>query len=159
MPSNHLIFCHPLLPLPSIFPSIRVFSNIQGWFISGLTDLITMPVQRTLKNLFQHHSLKPSVLQHSAFFMVQLSHPHMTSGKTTALTRQTFVSQQSDVLLKAKFWVLSLCKWSGFWKPFAICGAKLPALITGRSVAGGGHWDVNAFSVLRLGGRWVKEET
>ena len=52
MPSNYLIFCHPLLPLPSIFPSIRVFSNIQGWFISGLTGLITMPIQRTLKNLF-----------------------------------------------------------------------------------------------------------
>ena len=109
MPSNHLIFCHPLLLLPSIFPSIRVFSNESALLIkwpkywsfsfsisptneySGLIsfridwfDLLA--VQGTLKSLLQHHNLKVSVLRHSAFFMVQLSHPYMTTGKTIALT-------------------------------------------------------------------------
>ena len=107
MPSNHLILCHPLLLLPSIFPSIRVFSNksvlcirwpkywsfslsispsneYQSFMIDWL-DLLE--VQVTLKSLLQHHSSKASVLQCSAFFIVQLSHPYMTSGKTIALTR------------------------------------------------------------------------
>ena len=108
MPSNHLILCRPLLPLPSIFPSIRVFSNESALCIrwpkywsfsfsispcneSGLIsfridwfDLCA--VHGTLKSLLQHHSSKPSVLQCSAFFKVQLSHPHMTTGKTIALT-------------------------------------------------------------------------
>ena len=114
MPSNHLILCHPLLLLPSIFPSIRVFSSESVLHIrwpkywsfsfsispsneySGLIafrmdwlDLIA--VQGTLKNLLQHHSSKASILQCSAFFIVQLSYPYMTTGKTIALTRRTFV--------------------------------------------------------------------
>ena len=116
MPSNHLILCCPLLLLPSIFPGIRVFSNESAlcirwpryWSFSfnispssehpGLIsfrmdwlDLLT--VQRTLKSLLQHHSSKASILEHSAFFMVLLSHPYVTTGKTIALTRQTFVGK------------------------------------------------------------------
>ena len=113
MPYNHLILCHPLL-LPSIFPSIRVFSNKsvlpnrwpEYWSFSfsispsneysGLISfridwLDLLIVQGTLKSLLQHHSSKASILQHSAFFIVQPSHPYMTTGKTIALTRQTFV--------------------------------------------------------------------
>ena len=116
MPSNHLILCHPLLLPPSIFPSIRVFSNESVLRIrwpkycsfsfsispsneySGLISfrmdwLNLLAVQGTLKNLLQHHSSKASVLQCSAFFIVQLSHPYMTTGKTIALTRRTFVNQ------------------------------------------------------------------
>ena len=112
MPSNHLILCHPLLLLPSIFPSIRVFSNESAlhirwpkyWSFSfnislsnehpGLISfrmdwLDLLEVQGTLKNLLQHHSSKGSILRHSAFFIVQLSHPYMTTGKTIALTRWT----------------------------------------------------------------------
>ena len=116
MPSNHLILCCPLLLPPAIFPSIRVFSNESAlrirwpkyWSFSfsispsnehpGLIffrmdwlDLLT--VQGTLKSLLQHLSSKPSVLSHSAFFIVQLSHPYMTTGKTIALTKQTFVGK------------------------------------------------------------------
>ena len=111
MPSNHLILCHPLL-LPSVFPKIRVFSKesvlrIRGtkyWSFSispsnEYSGLISFridwfdlfEVQGTLKSLLQNHSSKASILQCSAFFMVQLSHPYMTTGKTKALTRQTFV--------------------------------------------------------------------
>ena len=120
MPSNQLILCHPLL-LPSIFPSIRVFSNEsalrirwpQYWSFSfsispsgeylGLISLRMdwldlLAVQETLKSLLQHHSSKASVLQGSAFFMVQLSHPYMTTGKTIALTRQTFVGKVMSLL-------------------------------------------------------------
>ena len=115
MPSNHLILCHPLLFLPSIFPSIRVFSNESAlrirwpkyWsfsfsispcneysgLISFMIDWFELAVQGTLKSLLQHHSSKASVLQHSPFFTVQLSHPYMTTGKTIALTRQTFVGK------------------------------------------------------------------
>ena len=115
MPSNHLILCRPLLLLPSIFPSIRVFSNELALCImwpkywsfsfstspskeySGLISfkidwLDLLAVQGTLKSL-QHHSSKASILQCSPFFMVQLSHPSMTTGKTTALTRQIFVGK------------------------------------------------------------------
>ena len=113
MPSNHLILCHPLLLLASIFPSIRVFSNGSVLYIrwpkdwhfsfsmspsneySGLISfrmdwLDLLAVQGTLKSLLQHHGSK-SILQHSAFFIVQLSHPYMTTGKTIALSRWTFV--------------------------------------------------------------------
>ena len=114
MPSNRLILCRPLLLLPSIFPSIRVFSNESVLHIrwpkywsfafspsneySGLISfkmdwLDLLAVQGTLKSLLQHHSSKASVLQSSAFFIVQLSHPYMTTGKTIALTRRTFVSK------------------------------------------------------------------
>ena len=115
-PSKHLIICHPLLFLPSIFPSIRVLPNESAlrmrwpkyWSFSfnispsnehpGLIsfkmdwlDLLT--VQGTLKSLLQHHSSKASILRHSAFFIVQLSHPYMTTGKTIALTGWTFVDK------------------------------------------------------------------
>ena len=121
MPSNHLILCHPLLLLPSIFLSIRVFSNESAlhlrwpkyWsfsfsispsnehprLISFRMDwLDLLAVQGTLKSLLQHYSLKASVLQCSAFFIVQLSHPYMTTGKTTVLTRQTFVGKVMSLL-------------------------------------------------------------
>ena len=120
MPSNHLILGHPLL-LPSIFPSIRVFSNESAlrirwpkyWsfsfsispsnehpeLISFRIDwLDLLAVQGTLKSLLQHHSSKASVLQCSAFFIVQLSHPHMTTGKTIALTRRMFVGTVTSLL-------------------------------------------------------------
>ena len=121
MPSNHLILCHPLLLLPSIFPRIRVFSNESGLCIrwpkawsfsfnispsnehSGLISfrmdwLDLLVVQGTLKSLLQHHSSKASVLRGSAFFIVQISHPYMTSGKTIALTRWTFVDKVMSLL-------------------------------------------------------------
>ena len=116
MPSNHLILCHSLLLLPSIFPSIMVFSNESAlhirwpkyWSFSfkvnpsnehpGLISfrmdrLGLLEVQRTLKSLLQHHSSKASLLWLSTFFIVQLSHPYMTTGKTIALTRWTFVDK------------------------------------------------------------------
>ena len=118
MPSNHLILCRPLL-LPVIFPSIRVFSkesvlpirwpkywhfsispsNEYSGLISFRIDLLDLlAVQGTLKSLLQHHSSKASILRHSAFFRVQLSHPYMTTGKTIALTRWTFVSKVMSLL-------------------------------------------------------------
>ena len=122
MPSNHLILCRPLLLPPSIFPSIRVFSNesvlrIRGpkyWSIrfsispfnelSGLISfrmdwLDLLAVQGTLKSLLQHYSSKASIPRCSAFFTVQLSHPYMTTGKIIALTRQTFVGKVMSLLL------------------------------------------------------------
>ena len=121
MPSNHLILCHLLLLLPSIFPSIRVFSNESAlhirwpkyWSFSfnispsnehpglisfrmGWLDLLA--VQGTLKSLLQHHSSKASILQCSAFFIDRLSHPYMTTGKTIALTRRTFVGKVMSML-------------------------------------------------------------
>ena len=121
MPSNHLILCHPLLLLPSIFPSIRVFSNESAfcirwpkyWSFSfnispsnehlGLISfrmdwLDLLAVQGTLKSLFQHHGSKESILLCSAFFIVQLSHPYMTTGNTIALTRWTFVGKVVSLL-------------------------------------------------------------
>ena len=112
MPSNHLILCHPLLLPPSVFPSIRVFSNESvllirwqspGASASGLISfrmdwLDLLAVQGTLKSLLQYHSAKASILQCSAFFIVQISHPHMTTGKTIALTRWTFVGKVMSLL-------------------------------------------------------------
>ena len=121
MPSNHLILCCPLLLLPSIFPSIRVYSNEsvlrirwpKYWNFSfsinpsnehpGLISfrmdwLDLLAVQGTLKSLLQHHSSKPSILWCSAFFTVQLSHPYMTTGKTIALSRWTFVGKVMSLL-------------------------------------------------------------
>ena len=121
MPSNHLILCHPLLLLPSIFPSIRVFSNElvlhirwpKDWSFSfsinpsneysGLISfrmdwLDVLAVQGTLKTLLQYHGSKASILWSLAFFIVQLSQPHMTTGKTIALTRWTFVSKEMSLL-------------------------------------------------------------
>ena len=139
MPSNHLILCCPLL-LPSIFPSIRVFSNESALSIrwpkyqsfsfsvgssneySGLISfrmdwLDLLVVQGTLKSLLQHHNSKTSILWHSAFFIVQLSHPYMTTGKTIALTRWTFVdkvmslffnmlSKYQNLILTTKFSII-----------------------------------------------------
>ena len=133
MLSDHLILCHPLLLLPSIFPSIRVFSNESTLCIrwpkywsfsfsispsdeySGLISfrmdwLDLLAVQGTLKSLLQHHSSKASIFQRSAFFTVQLSHPYMTTGKTIALTRQTFVGKVTSLL----FNMLSRFVTSGF---------------------------------------------
>ena len=121
MPSNHLIPCHPLLLLSSIFPSIRVFSNesilhirwpkywsfsfsispsnkYSGLIFFRMDWLDLLAVQGTLKSLLQHHSSKASILQCSAFFIVQFSHPYMTAGKTIALTRRTFVSKVMSLL-------------------------------------------------------------
>ena len=121
MPSNHLILCRPLLLLPSTFPSIKVFSNESAlhtqwpkyWSFSfsispsnehlGLISfrmdwLDLFAIQGTLKSLLQHYSSKPSILQCSAFFIVQLSHPYMTTGKTIALTRQTLVGKVMSLL-------------------------------------------------------------
>ena len=121
MPSNHLILWHPLLLLPSIFPSIRVFSNKSVFSIwwpkywsfsfsispsNGYSGLISfridwlnlLAVQGTPKSLHQHHSSKTLILRHSAFFIVQLWHPYMTNGKTIALTRQNFVGKVMSLL-------------------------------------------------------------
>ena len=122
VPSNCLILCHPLLLLPSIFPSIRVFSNELAlrmrwpkyWSFSLIISpsnehpelvsfrvdwLDLLAVRGTLKSLLQHHSSKASVLGHSAFFTVQLSHPYMTTGKIIALTRRIFVGKVMSLLL------------------------------------------------------------
>ena len=122
MPSSHLILCHPLLLLPPIPPSIRVFSNestlcmrwLKYWSFSfsispskGIPGLISfrmdwldlLAVQGTLKSLLQHHRSKASILPCSAFFTVQLSHPYMTTGKTIALTIWTFVGKERSLLL------------------------------------------------------------
>ena len=131
--SNHLILCHPLLLLPSIFSSIRVFSNESVLHIrwpmywsfsfnispsneySGLISfkmewLDLLAIQGTLKSLLQHHSSKSSILRHSAFFTVQLSHPYMTTGKTIALTRRTFVGKVMSLLFNmiSRFVILFL---------------------------------------------------
>ena len=121
IPSNHLILCRPLPLLPSIFPRIRVFSNESARLIrwpkywsfssrispsneySGLISLRIdwfdfFAVQGTLKSILQHHSLKATIFWHSAFFIVQLSHPYMTTGKTIALTRRTFVGKVMSLL-------------------------------------------------------------
>ena len=121
-PPYHLILCHPLMLLPSIFPSIRVFPNESAlrirwpkdWSFSfpispsnehpGLISfrmdwLDLLAVQGTLKGLLQHHGSKASILWHSAYFIVQHSHPYMTTGKTIALTRQTFVGKVMSLLL------------------------------------------------------------
>ena len=122
MPSNHLILCHPLLLLPSIFPSIRVFSKESVFHIrwpmcwifsfsfspsNEHSELISfridwfyfLAVQGTLKSLLQHHGSEASILQCLAFFIVQVSHPYMTTGKTIALTRQTFVGKVMSLVL------------------------------------------------------------
>ena len=132
MPSSHLILCHPLLLLPSIFPRIRVFPNKSVLHISwpkywnfsfsispsnehlGLISfridwLDLLAVQCTLKSLLQHASSKASILRHSAFFMVQLSHPYMTTRKMMALTRWTFLSKVMSLLFNM------LSRWSCCW--------------------------------------------
>ena len=116
MPYNHLILCRPLLILPSIFPSIRVFSNESALEVAKVLEfqlqyqsyqrlisfrmdwLDFLAVQWTLKSLLQHHNSKASILWHSAFFTVQLSHPYLTTGKTIALTRWTFIGKVMSLL-------------------------------------------------------------
>ena len=120
MPSNHLILCHPLLLPPSIFPSIGVFSDESilrirwpkywsfsfsislskeySWLISFRMDWLDLLESKELSSLLQHHSSKASVLRCSTFFIVQLSHPYMTTGKTIALSRQTFVGKAMSLL-------------------------------------------------------------
>ena len=150
MLSNRLILCHPRLLPPSIFPNIRVFSNEpvlrirwpKYWSFSfsfgpsneysGLISfrmdwLDLLAVQGALKSLLQHHSSKASILQHSAFFMVQLSHPHMTTGKAIALTRWTFVGKVMSLLFNmlskfviaflpsSKLLLISWLQW--YWSP------------------------------------------
>ena len=115
MPSNHLILCHPLLFPPSIFPSIRVFSNEsvlcirwpKYWSFSFNISLSKntqdwldlLAIQGTLKSLLQHHCSKESILRRSTYFIVQLSHPYMTTGKTIALTRPSFIGKVMSLLL------------------------------------------------------------
>ena len=131
MPSNHLILCHPLLFQPSIFPSIRVFSyesalpirwpkywsfsfsispssEYSGLISFGIDWLALLAVQGTLKSLLQHHSSKASILWHWAFFMAQLSHPYMTTGKTIALTSWTFLGKVMSLLFIFIFFYLYL---------------------------------------------------
>ena len=131
MPSNHLILCRPLLLLPSIFPSIRSLQmsqlfasggqsngvsasapvlpmNTQDWSSFRMDWLDLLAVQGTLKSLLQHHSSKASILGRSAFFTVQFSHPYMTTGKTIALTRRTFVGKVMSLLLN----MLSRFSWN-----------------------------------------------
>ena len=146
MPSNHLILCHPLLFLPSIFPSIKVVSNESAlcirwpkywsfsFSISPINEhpelisfrmdwLDPLAVQGTLKTLLQHHSSKASILWHSAFFTVQLSHPYMTTAKTIALARRTFVDKVMSRLfnmlsrLFITFLLRSKCKFALNWVP------------------------------------------
>ena len=147
MPSHHLILCRPLLFLPSIFPNIRVFSNESAlhirwpkyWSFSfnispsnerpgpislRMDWLDLLAVQRTLKSLLQYHSSKASVLQHSAFFIVQLSHPYMTTGKTIALTRRTFV----DKVMSLLFNMLSICIYVSILPPIPL-PSRLPYII------------------------------
>ena len=129
MPSNYLILCHPLHLLPSIFPSIRVFSNESvlrirwpkywsfsfnispsnehpGLISSRMDWLDLLAVQGAVKSLLQHHSSKASILRCSTFFRVQLSHPYMTTGKTKALTRWTFVDKVMSLLFNMMSWLV-----------------------------------------------------
>ena len=158
MPSNHLILCHPLLLLPSIFPSIRVFPNESVLHIkwlkycsfsfsispsneySGLISfridwLDVLAVQGTLKSLLQDHTSKASILQCSAFFMVQLSHPYMTTGKTIALTMRTFVDKVMSLLLN----MLSRLAITFLPRPviFRMCSFNMPANLENSAVATG----------------------
>ena len=160
MPSNHLIFCHPLLLLPSILPSIMVFSkesvlcirwpkywsfsfsispsNEHPGLISFRMDWFDLLAdQGTLKSLLQHHSSKASILWHSAFFMVQLSHPYRTTGKTIALTRWTFVNKKMSLLfnMQSRFVIAFLPR----SKHLLICPTRilprLPLLLRWKKVS------------------------
>ena len=176
MPSSHLILCHPILLLPPIPPSIRVFSNEltlhmrwpKYWGFSfsispskqhpGLISfrmdwLDLLAVQGTLKSLLQHHSSKASILQCSAFFTVQLSHPYMTTGKTIAFTRWTFVVIVMSLLLNMLFRlvitflpVLDAPKWK-FCSLGHYCGFQLETRPSDllRSQAGGSFLQTEAF--------------
>ena len=151
MPSNHLVLCRPLLLLPSIFPNIRVFSNesalcIRGpkyrsfsispsneysGLISFRIDWLDLPaVQGTLKSLLQHHRSKGSILQHSAFFMVQLSVPYMTTGKAIVLTIWTFVIKIMSVLFnKLSRFVIAFLPRSKHYKNLLILLLQSPSAV------------------------------
>ena len=154
MPSNYLILCCPLLPLLSIFPSNRVFSNestlrmrwpkywsfsfsiIPSKEIPGLISfrmdwLDLLAVQGTLKSLLQHHSSKSSILRCSAFFTVQLSHPYMTTGKTIALTRRTFAGKVMSLLLNMLSRLVALKKDSRGLCRGAAGNPRVPRLLPG----------------------------
>ena len=147
MPSIHLILCCPLLLLPSIFPSIRVFSNgsvllirwpkywnfsispsneYSGRISFRMDWLDLLAVQGTPKSLPQHHSSKASILQRSAFFIVQLSHPHITTGKTITLTRWTFAEVTSLLFIMLSKLVMTFLPWS---KRLLISGLQSPSAV------------------------------
>ena len=169
MPSNHLVLCHPLLLLPSIFPSIRLFSNESAlrvrwpryWSFNFSISLSNeysgsvsfridwfdlLAVQGTLKNLLQHHSSKTSILWHSAFFIVQLSHPYVTTGKTIALTIWTFVGKVMSLL----FNTLSAAATKSLQSCPTLCGPRdssppgtpIPGTLQGRTL----EWVAISFS-------------
>ena len=168
MPSNHLILCHPLLLLPSIFPSIRVFSNESAlhirwpkyWSFSfnispsnqhpGLISfrmdwLDLLAVQGTLKSLLQHHSSKASILQRSAFLIAQLSHPYMTTGKTIALARRTFVGKVMSLLfnmLSAATKSLQSCPTLCNPIDVSLPGSAIPGILQARTL----EWVAISFS-------------
>ena len=183
MPSNHLILCHPLLLLASIFPNIRFFSNelaLHIWWpkywsfsispsneysglISFRIDLLDLlAVQGTLKSLLQHHSSKASILWCSAFFVIQLSHPYMTTGKTIALTRWTFVSKVMSLLFNTLYfqWRVNILFYFSFLKYCALlntffkkiylwlCWVFLAALGPPSVVASEGYTSVVMHGVL-----------
>ena len=150
MPSNHLILCHPFHLPPSIFPSIRIFSNesvlcirwpeywsfsfhispsneYSGLIFFRMNWLDLLAVQGILKRLLQHHSSKASILQRSAFFIVQLSHPYMTTGKTIALTRWTFVGKVMSLLFTMlSRWVITFLPSN---KPLLISWLQSPSAL------------------------------
>ena len=167
MPSNHLILCRLLLLLPSIFPSIRVFSNESAllirwpkyWSFSfnirpssehpGLISfrmdwLDLLAVQGTLKSLLQHHSSKASILLRSAFFIVQLSHPYMTTGKIVALTRWTFVDKVMSPLFNRLSAAKSLQLCSTLCDPIdgSPPGFPIPGILQARTL----EWVAISFS-------------
>ena len=136
MPSSHLILCHPLFLLPPILPSIRVFSNKSTLHIGGqsigvsalasflpkntqdwMDWLDLLAAQGTVQSLLQHHSSKASILQWSAFFIVQLSYPYMTTRKTIALTRQTFVGKVMSLFFNMLSRCLEIWEFHGEWSP------------------------------------------
>ena len=158
-PSNHLILCRPLLLLPSIFPSIRLFSNEsflhirwpKYWSFSlsispsnEYSELISfridwfdvLAVQETLKGLLQHHRLKASILWYSTFFMVQLSHLYMTAGKTIALTRWTFVGK-----------VMSLIFFREILIPYLFMGSPYSPTMRNKTVCHQGYFKHQLFSL------------
>ena len=183
MPSNHLILCLPLLLLPSIFPSIRVFSNESALHIrcpkywsfsfsvspsneySGLISfrmdwLDLLAVQGALKNLLQHHSSKASIFLHSAFFIVQLSHPYMTTGKTIALTRWIFVALPHTHLYIPHPRHSFLCWWtfSGHIDSFHVLATVNSEFHEQRSLMGYSPWgfkELNMTEQLTLSLSWI----
>ena len=166
MPSSHLILCHPLLLLPPIPPSIRVFSNestlcmrwpkywsfsfsitpskeIPGLISLRMDWLDLLAVQGTLKSLLQRHSSKASILRRTAFFTVQLSHPYMTTGKTIALTRRTFVGKVMSLLLNMEYLEEYLPQALPLLSPENHCSAHI-----------GSHWLIDWLTFSRILYRW-----